>query len=323
MFKLGEYDDVTARDLTDRLRKMKVRVDIRPSIVADVNIKTVLQGRFSELKSEIEDETLIKRYEHYLEAVRKTFAEGPAPEEFYKKYLTHAVPEWVKLVEKIGALVMEKIRQEDVSEEVSSAPASQETASEQAEELSAEKTSPEAASVEDDVDGELDFNVFVDKEDATEFLAWVFSLNDLEMNEDPGDKLDDPIVAIPVEAGGYPEHPLLRTNIPVKLRRTYGLYIDELSLLASEDPDDDFFDEYHKEVLQIIAIQTILHNLTEMPPSGKADIDSFAQMCGITIDMERGIFDVDASGVAEDLARILEKNGVVKIKGDIIRWKKM
>lgn len=32
MFKLGDYDDVTARDLTDRLRKMKVRVDIRLSI---------------------------------------------------------------------------------------------------------------------------------------------------------------------------------------------------------------------------------------------------------------------------------------------------
>jgi hypothetical protein len=77
------------------------------------------------------------------------------------------------------------------------------------------------------VDGEPDFNVFVDKEDATEFLACVFSLNDLEMDEDPGDKLGDPIVATPVEAGGYPEHPLLRTDISVKLGRTYGLYIDE------------------------------------------------------------------------------------------------
>ncbi|MGD9911595.1 MAG: hypothetical protein AB7U77_04065 [Methanothrix sp.] len=45
-------------------------------------------------------------------------------------------------------------------------------------------------------------------------------------------------------------------------------------------------------------------------------------MCGVTMDMDRGIFDVDASGVAEDLARILEKNGVVEIKGDTIRWKK-
>ncbi|WP_175265772.1 hypothetical protein [Methanothrix thermoacetophila] len=32
ILKLGEYDDGTARDLTGRLRKMKVRVDIRLSI---------------------------------------------------------------------------------------------------------------------------------------------------------------------------------------------------------------------------------------------------------------------------------------------------
>nr|WP_324302690.1 hypothetical protein [Methanothrix sp.] len=324
MFKLGEYDDVTAKDLADRLREMRIRVDIRPSIVADLKITPVLQGRFSELKSEIKDEELLKKYEHYLESVRKTFAEKPAPEEFYKRYLTHAVPEWVKIAEKIEAAVGEIISPEEASGETSSTVPSQEAPSEPSEETlqeeeSHEESIPEDASISDEG---ADLDILIDKKAAAEFLSRVFSLNELEVDEDPGDKLDDPIVAIPVVANDYLQHPMLRTNIYVNLEKAHDIYIDEWSVLTCEDPDEDFFDEYQHEAIEIIAIHGILNNLTDMPPSGKMDMESFVRKCGAYMDMESGIFEVDAYNVAEDLARILEKNGVVKIKGDTIRWKK-
>jgi len=31
--------------------------------------------------------------------------------------------------------------------------------------------------------------------------------------------------------------------------------------------------------------------------------------------------EIDGTDVAEDIARVLEKNGVIKIKGDMIKWK--
>lgn len=323
MFKLGEYDDVTAKDLADRLREMKIRVDIRPSIVADLKISPVLQGRFSELKNEIEDEELLKKYEHYLESVRKTFAEKPAPEEFYKRYLTHAVPEWVKIAEKIESVVRGMIGPEEASGETSSTVPSQEAPSEPSEEplpeeASHEESPSESASMSDDVD----FGSLIDKKAAAEFLSQVFLLNELDVDEDPGDKLDDPIVAIPVVAKDYLQHPMLRTNIYVNLEKVHDIYIDEWSVLTCEDLGEDFFDEYQHEAIEIMAVHGVLNNLTDMPPSGKMDMESFVQKCGVYMDMESGIFDVNAYDVAEDLARILEKNGVVKIKGDTIRWKK-
>ncbi|MCQ8904031.1 MAG: hypothetical protein NQU42_08080 [Methanothrix sp.] len=296
--------------------------------MADLTINPVLQGRFSELKNEIDDKE-IKKYEHYLDSIRKTFAENPDPEDFYKRYLTHAVPEWVKFVERIDALVREGIHADALSEETSSARSSQEDASEAAEGPSAEEalheeTSPEAAGTSGEVyeDEEFDLYNLIDKKDATDFMEWVFSLNDLEFDEDPEDRLDDPIVAIPVSPSDYSQHPMLRTNVYVTLEKTYDLYIDEWSVLTSEDPDEDFFNEYYHEALEIISIHALMLNLTESPPSGKADMESFARMCGVHMDMESGIFDIDASDVAEDLAKILEKNGVIKIKGDTIRWKK-
>lgn len=328
MFKLGEYDELTAKDLADRLREMKIRVDIRPSIVADLKIRPVLQGRFSELKNEIKDERTVKKYEHYLESLRKTFAEKPAPEEFYRRYQMYAVPKWVKIAERIEALMMERIRAEATTEETSSGESSQEAAQEppagpSPEETPHEETSPEAASISDEVDEEVDYDILIDNRAAAEFVEWVFSLNKLEMDEDPGDKLNDPIVAIPVIASDYSDHPMLRTNIHVSLDKAYDLYIDEWSVFTCEDPDKDFFDEFQNEAIQIMAINAILNNLTDMPPSGKVDMESFLHMCGVYMEMDSGIFNVDAYGVAEDLAKILEKNGVVKIKGDTIRWKKV
>jgi len=328
MFKLGEYDELTARDLAERLREMKIRVDIRPSIVADLKITHVLQGRFSELKNEIKDERTLKKYEHYLESVRKTFAENPAPGEFYRRYQAHAVPQWVKIAEKMDALVLKTLRGDAATEEESfeESPEDAEPPAEPSpEEASQGEMSPEAAGTSGEVeeDAEEYNDTFIDNQAAAEFIKWFFTLNDLEIDEDPGDKLDDPIVAIPVVPTDYPEHPMLRTNIYVSLDKAHDVYIDEWSVFTCEDPDRDFFNEFQNEAIEIMAIHTILNHLTDMPPSGKTDMDSFERMCGVYMEMESGIFDVDAYSVAEDLAKILEKNGVVKIKGDMIRWKKI
>jgi hypothetical protein len=59
----------------------------------------------------------------------------------------------------------------------------------------------------------------------------------------------------------------------------------------------------------------------ERPSPGKIDIDAFAERCDMELEDKGNILEIDGTDVAEDIARVLEKNGVIKIKGDMIKWK--
>jgi hypothetical protein len=50
-------------------------------------------------------------------------------------------------------------------------------------------------------------------------------------------------------------------------------------------------------------------------------MDVFAERCDLELEREGNIVSIDGTNVAEEIARVLEKNGVIKIKGDMIKWK--
>ena len=52
----------------------------------------------------------------------------------------------------------------------------------------------------------------------------------------------------------------------------------------------------------------------------KMDIEDFAERCILDVG-SRFTMSVDASLVAEEIARSLEKRGMLKIKGNTIKWK--
>ena len=58
----------------------------------------------------------------------------------------------------------------------------------------------------------------------------------------------------------------------------------------------------------------------ERAEKGKMDIDDFADLCYLEMG-DKNTMTVDASLVAEEIARSLEKTGMLKVKGDIIKWK--
>jgi len=80
-----------------------------------------------------------------------------------------------------------------------------------------------------------------------------------------------------------------------------------------------FKDEYPEEYFKIIFLEKLISNLTKL--SGKMDMESFSEKCGFQIDDEGNIVVVEGRKAAEELARTLEKNNIIKVKGKSIKWK--
>jgi hypothetical protein len=50
-------------------------------------------------------------------------------------------------------------------------------------------------------------------------------------------------------------------------------------------------------------------------------MESFAERCDLELENQGNILAIDGTDVAEEIARVLEKNGVIKVKGDMIKWR--
>jgi hypothetical protein len=64
----------------------------------------------------------------------------------------------------------------------------------------------------------------------------------------------------------------------------------------------------------------IISNLIKSS-SGKMGAETFYERCGLQIEDDGNILKVDGKRSGQEIARSLEKNGVIKVKGDIIKWK--
>lgn len=156
---------------------------------------------------------------------------------------------------------------------------------------------------------------------ALDFANNLIDLNGIKTGVPVGDKLNDPVISIRVDPQEIdPEDPLLKERLEVDLEKIYEVSIDESSSALFRDIDEDFQEEYYQEYLMIMALGAMIEDLVECQEKGKMDIDDFAEMCILDIG-ERLTVSIDASMVAEEIARSLEKRGILKIKGNTIKWK--
>ena len=154
-----------------------------------------------------------------------------------------------------------------------------------------------------------------------DFAENVINLNDITLGEPIGGRLDDPLVDIHVDPRDFDEEdPLLRERLDVDLAKEYEISIDESSTPLFRDIDEEFQDEYYQEYQKIMALGLVVENLVETTEKGKMDIEDFAEMCILDVG-DKFTVSVDASLVAEEIARSLEKKGIVKMKGNTIKWK--
>ena len=156
---------------------------------------------------------------------------------------------------------------------------------------------------------------------AVDFAQKVIDLNEIEFGSPVGELLDDPLISIPVGVD-YPDmdDPLIIKRMDVDLVKKYEITIDEFSASFFDEIDDDFKDEFGDEFLRIKSLGLIMRHVMDVAEKGKMDIEDFAELCDIEFG-ERWRMSIDGSEVAEEIARSLEKSGMLKMKGNSIKWK--
>ena len=290
MFNLGEYDEEEAKEIRTFLIDAGIRVELKPSIVVMEEQTSSLHGRHSLLKDVAKD---MSEYEGYLSVLKSVLSRSTTEEEFDEFFMEELDPTMTEKRAKIMAL------------------------SENLDSLSeAEKESLELNSTEW-------MSFLLRSGTARIFADSVLSLNDIKIGEPVGDKLDDPLLDVPVNSRDYdPKPEQLKTTIEFHLEKAVGIYADEFTTPLSSELDEEFSDLYPEEYQNLRVLGLLIEKLATSPTSRKMDFGEFIENCSMRLKDEDGDdLLIDGKEVAEELAKVLEKSDVVKVKGDKVKWK--
>jgi hypothetical protein len=290
MFNLGEYDEEEAKEIRTFLIDAGIRVELKPSLVVMEEQTCSLHGRHSLLKDVAKD---MSEYEGYLSVLKSVLSRSTTEEEFDEFFMEELDPTMTEKRAKIMAL------------------------SENPDSLSeAEKESLEFNSTEW-------MGFLLKSGTARIFVDSVLSLNDIKIGEPVGDKLDDPLLDVPVNSSDYdPKPEQFKTTIEFHLEKAVGIYADEFTTPLSSELDEEFSDLYPEEYQNLRVLGLLIEKLATSPTSRKMDFGEFIENCSMRLKDEDGDdLLIDGKEVAEELAKVLEKSDVVKVKGDKVKWK--
>ena len=137
-----------------------------------------------------------------------------------------------------------------------------------------------------------------------------------------GDRLDDPIVRIPyLPEDGEEESRFAKITTALTFNPRAAVFIDEFSAALADELDEEFRDEYEDEFFEIYYLGEIISNLMKSS-SGKMGANTFYEMCAFQKEDDGNILKVNGRRVGQEIARSLEKNGIIKVKGDSVKWKR-
>lgn len=287
MFKLGEYDVDVARDIADHLKDAGLKVDVRTFTDSQIELFHHLDGNMSEIKGEITEKEF-SRYMRYLDALRKVLAEGATAENYSEK-----------LELELDPLVKEK--RKIFGEMIDGAYSDEERAA---------KNSEHPDPMSD----------LLDVSNATSFADMVLEINDIHIGEFLGGRLDDPIMRIFADDEDD-ESSLTRTTTVFAVDPMAEVFVDEFTAIFSEDIDDRFEEDYHEEYARLFFLGKLISELAE-PSSGKVNMEAFAERCKFQMENKGNLLEIDGRRAAEELARSLEKNGIIKVKGESVKWRR-
>jgi hypothetical protein len=288
MFYLGEYDEETAKEIKSYLDKAGLKVDTRSCLVMEEETTYTLKDKLSAVKEFIEDHS---QFEHYFSALKSVLPQA-TPENFEDLFLKELDPLMMEKRDKILAL------------------------SENSESLSPEEGEALKFGSEEWMNNAL----FISR--ARIFAGMVLSLNDIKIGEAIENKLDDPVIEITVDPDDYEDMPeQMKCDIDFYLEKAVNIFVDEFTTPLAIDLNDEFWDTYPSEAQRLKVLGLLIEKLATSPASRKMDFAEFAEECTMTLEDDSSVLNVYGDDVAEDLARVLEKSGVVKWKGDKLKWK--
>lgn len=304
MFYLGEYDEDEAADIRSLLSDAGIRVELKPYLVMDSSEESCLRGRYSRIKELAGDLT---DFDHYMSMIKRALSESSTKEEFDELFLRELDPQMMEKRDKILAL---SESDEESADEIS----------EKSTDDSSEDASEESESLDFETDSWLKFLLSSGK--AQSFANSVLTLNEIVVGEPIGEKLDDPLVEVPVDPDDYdPEPDELILKAEYFLSRSIALYVDEFTTPLAGDIDEEFSDLYPDEYQQISALGMLIEKLATAPSARKMGLEEFYDGCVLSKDDGNVSVMVDGREVFMDLIRVLEKADVLKAKGDKIKWR--
>jgi hypothetical protein len=281
MLKVGEYSENEAKTIAGYLKDAGFKVDVRGLVVAKMDVTASLQGKLSEMKER--DEVSLK-YERFLAAIKAAVEKASTQDDFRDLFMSELDPNWREIRDRFCL-------QKDLSEDM-------------------DENTPEEVG-----------RTMAEFVLALSFAEDVLNLNKIPLAMSIGSRLDDPIISIPVKRNDFdPDDPVQRERVDVDMEKVYEITIDEASAPLYCDIDDEFRNEYQQEFMKIMALAKVIKYLVEQPAKGKMDIEEFAERCIVDVG-DRNVLSIDASLVAEEIARSLEKKGILKMKGNTIKWK--
>jgi len=289
MFLLGEYYEDEARDIADRLKKVGMKVEIRTFTASRMELFHFLEGRMSEIEGKL-DEASFQIYERYFAALRKVIEEGARPFDFRERLLLAIDPQYQEKQNQF-----QKIMEANESER-------------------------EYSIIPDSSSGII--GDVIDISNAESFVNLILERNKIQIGEDVGDKLDDPIWRVIDDTDEYDEDEsdLTRTTTVFTLEPKAQVFVDEFYTVLAEVMDEEFEEDFPEEYMRLVFVGKLISDLKE-PASGWMSMEDFQKRCRVDMDDDGNLLEIDGRGSVNELAKVMEKNGIIKTKGARARWK--
>ncbi|OPY52049.1 MAG: hypothetical protein A4E49_01996 [Methanosaeta sp. PtaU1.Bin112] len=319
MFYLGEYDEETAKEIRDYLDEAGLKVETRSCLVMDNDTIFTIKDKLSVVKELLKEDG--EEYGRSISVLKSALAQA-TPENFDEIFLKELDPQMVETRDKILAFSKAVKSQDQMV--VDQEPKNQESLDQEASDQEAQgqqnPTPEKEDALEFSADEWLDNAISISK--ARTFARMVFDLNGIKIGEAVENKLDDPIIEIKVDPNDFEIEPeQMKCNIHFYLDKSVVIFVDEFTTPLASELDDEFWDEYPSEAQSLKSLGLLIEKLAMSPSSRKMDFAEFVEECNMTLEDKSDILNVYGEDVAEDLARILEKGGVLKRKGDRLKWK--
>jgi hypothetical protein len=290
MLYLGEYDEDTAKEIKSYLDKAGLKVELKTCLVIDEDTVCYIKDKMSAINELTEEDK--SQFNRYL-ATMKSVLPQATPDNFEDLYLKELFPD---LVEKRDEIVNLLTSSDGTTEKV--------------------KEILESGSKEWDDEGHQKM------QDAKSFAVMILKNNEIKIGEPVEDKLDDPVLLLLVSPEKFETKPTqMKYQMDFYLDRSVTVYVDEFTTPLTDDIDQEFWDEYPSEAQRLKVLGLLIEKLATSPSARKMDFDEFAEECVLNIEEEESTVNIDGLDVADDLARVLEKSGAIKRKGDKIKWK--
>jgi len=289
MFLLGEYNEDEARQLANRLKEVGMKVEIRTYTASQMELFHFLEGRMSEVKGEL-DEAAFQRYERYFAALRKVLVEGAGPDDFKERFLLAIDPQYKEKQNRFQKII------------------------------EANESQGECSIIPDSSSGII--GDVIELSNAESFINLILERNKIQIGEDMGDRLDDPIWRVIDDTDKYDEEEsdLTRTTTVFTLEPRAQVFVDEFYTVLVEVMDEEFEEDFPEEYMRLVLVGKLISDLKE-PAPGWMSMEEFQKRCKVEMDEDGNLLEIDGRGALNELARVLEKNGIIKTKGGRARWK--